>query len=101
MLNAALNVAVLARSEVMAREWHMIPAPGRAAPAVTFNSNVTMNFNVFHAATALDGELSGADRRRRDQKSSSSDGSNETVNGLSASISASRLVPALTIGSAT
>lgn len=30
-----------------------IPAPGRATPAVTFNSNVAMNFNVFHAAAAL------------------------------------------------
>jgi nucleoside-diphosphate-sugar epimerase len=27
-----------------------IPAPGLATPAVTFNSNMTMNFNVFHAA---------------------------------------------------
>ena len=30
-----------------------IPAPGRATPAVTFSDNVTMNFNVFHAAAAL------------------------------------------------
>jgi nucleoside-diphosphate-sugar epimerase len=30
-----------------------IPAPGRSTPAVTFNANVTMNFNVFHAAAAL------------------------------------------------
>lgn len=30
-----------------------IPAPGRATPAVTFNDNMTMNFNVFHAAAAL------------------------------------------------
>jgi nucleoside-diphosphate-sugar epimerase len=30
-----------------------IPAPGLAAPAVTFNANITMNFNVFHAAAAL------------------------------------------------
>ncbi|HVT66613.1 MAG TPA: NAD(P)-dependent oxidoreductase, partial [Trebonia sp.] len=30
-----------------------IPAPGRFTPAVTFNSNVSMNFNVFHAAAAL------------------------------------------------
>jgi nucleoside-diphosphate-sugar epimerase len=30
-----------------------IPAPGLATAAVTFNSNVTMNFNVFHAAAAL------------------------------------------------
>jgi nucleoside-diphosphate-sugar epimerase len=30
-----------------------IPAPGLAPPAVTFNDNVTMNFNVFHAAAAL------------------------------------------------
>jgi nucleoside-diphosphate-sugar epimerase len=30
-----------------------IPAPGRATPAATFNANVTMNFNVFHAAAAL------------------------------------------------
>jgi nucleoside-diphosphate-sugar epimerase len=30
-----------------------IPAPGIATPAVTFNSNVSMNFNVFHAAAAL------------------------------------------------
>ena len=30
-----------------------IPAPGRATPAITFNANVAMNFNVFHAAAAL------------------------------------------------
>jgi nucleoside-diphosphate-sugar epimerase len=30
-----------------------IPAPGRNTAAVTFNSNVSMNFNVFHAAAAL------------------------------------------------
>ena len=30
-----------------------IPAPGRFTPAVTFNANVSMNFNVFHAAAAL------------------------------------------------
>jgi nucleoside-diphosphate-sugar epimerase len=30
-----------------------IPAPGRATPAVTFNDNVSMNFNIFHAAAAL------------------------------------------------
>jgi nucleoside-diphosphate-sugar epimerase len=30
-----------------------IPAPGRATPAVTFNANMTMNFNVFHAAARL------------------------------------------------
>ena len=30
-----------------------IPAPGRSTPAVTFNANVAMNFNVFHAAAAL------------------------------------------------
>jgi nucleoside-diphosphate-sugar epimerase len=30
-----------------------IPAPGIATPAVTFNANVTMNFNVFQAATSL------------------------------------------------
>jgi nucleoside-diphosphate-sugar epimerase len=30
-----------------------IPAPGLAAPAVTFNANVAMNFNIFHAATRL------------------------------------------------
>ncbi len=30
-----------------------IPAPGLATPAVTFNANTTMNFNVFHAAAAL------------------------------------------------
>ena len=30
-----------------------IPAPGRLTPAVTFNANVSMNFNVFHAAAAL------------------------------------------------
>jgi nucleoside-diphosphate-sugar epimerase len=30
-----------------------IPAPGRSTPAVTFNDNVAMNFNVFHAAAAL------------------------------------------------
>jgi nucleoside-diphosphate-sugar epimerase len=31
-----------------------IPAPGLMTPAVTFNANVSMNFNVFHAAAALD-----------------------------------------------
>jgi nucleoside-diphosphate-sugar epimerase len=30
-----------------------IPAPGIATPAVTFNTNVTMNFNVFQAAASL------------------------------------------------
>ncbi len=30
-----------------------IPAPGLATPAVTFNANMAMNFNVFHAAAAL------------------------------------------------
>jgi nucleoside-diphosphate-sugar epimerase len=30
-----------------------IPAPGLAPAAVTFNANITMNFNVFHAAAAL------------------------------------------------
>jgi nucleoside-diphosphate-sugar epimerase len=30
-----------------------IPAPGLATPAVTFNTNMTMNFNVFQAATTL------------------------------------------------
>jgi nucleoside-diphosphate-sugar epimerase len=30
-----------------------IPAPGLSTPAVTFNDNVRMNFNVFHAAAAL------------------------------------------------
>jgi nucleoside-diphosphate-sugar epimerase len=30
-----------------------IPAPGIATPAVTFNANVTMNFNVFQAAVNL------------------------------------------------
>jgi len=30
-----------------------IPAPGLATPAVTFNANMTMNFNVFHAAAKL------------------------------------------------
>ena len=30
-----------------------IPAPGIATPAVTFNANVSMNFNIFHAAAAL------------------------------------------------
>src|ERR1700749_1579673 len=30
-----------------------IPAPGLAPPAVTFNANMAMNFNVFHAAAAL------------------------------------------------
>jgi nucleoside-diphosphate-sugar epimerase len=30
-----------------------IPAPGLAPPAVTFNANMSMNFNVFHAAAAL------------------------------------------------
>jgi nucleoside-diphosphate-sugar epimerase len=30
-----------------------IPAPGLSTPAVTFNSNITMSFNVFQAAAAL------------------------------------------------
>jgi nucleoside-diphosphate-sugar epimerase len=30
-----------------------IPAPGLSTPAVTFNANVAMNFNVFHAAAKL------------------------------------------------
>lgn len=30
-----------------------IPAPGICTPAVTFNANITMNFNVFHAAARL------------------------------------------------
>ena len=30
-----------------------IPAPGLSTPAVTFNSNIAMNFNVFQAAAAL------------------------------------------------
>jgi nucleoside-diphosphate-sugar epimerase len=30
-----------------------IPAPGLGTPAVTFNANVTMNFNVFLAAARL------------------------------------------------
>jgi nucleoside-diphosphate-sugar epimerase len=30
-----------------------IPAPGLATPAATFNANMTMNFNVFHAAANL------------------------------------------------
>jgi len=30
-----------------------IPAPGLSTPAVTFNANITMNFNVFHAAASL------------------------------------------------
>ena len=30
-----------------------IPAPGLTTPAVTFNANMTMNFNVFHAAANL------------------------------------------------
>jgi len=30
-----------------------IPAPGIATPTVTFNSNITMNFNVFQAAAGL------------------------------------------------
>lgn len=30
-----------------------IPAPGLSTPAVTFNANVSMNFNVFHAAAKL------------------------------------------------
>jgi len=30
-----------------------IPAPGIATPAVTFNANMTMNFNVFQAAASL------------------------------------------------
>ena len=30
-----------------------IPAPGLSTPAVTFNTNMTMNFNVFYAAAAL------------------------------------------------
>jgi nucleoside-diphosphate-sugar epimerase len=30
-----------------------IPAPGLATPAVTFDANMSMNFNIFHAAAAL------------------------------------------------
>ncbi len=30
-----------------------VPAPGLSTPAVTFNANTTMNFNVFHAAARL------------------------------------------------
>jgi nucleoside-diphosphate-sugar epimerase len=30
-----------------------IPAPGLSTPAVTFNENMAMNFNVFHAAASL------------------------------------------------
>jgi nucleoside-diphosphate-sugar epimerase len=30
-----------------------IPAPGLATPPVTFNTNMTMNFNVFQAAANL------------------------------------------------
>jgi nucleoside-diphosphate-sugar epimerase len=30
-----------------------VPAPGLSTPAVTFNANVAMNFNVFHAAKRL------------------------------------------------
>lgn len=30
-----------------------IPAPGLSTPAVTFNTNMTMNFNVFQAAATL------------------------------------------------
>jgi len=30
-----------------------IPAPGHYSPAVTFNDNMAMNFNVFHAAAVL------------------------------------------------
>src|SRR6202034_723309 len=30
-----------------------IPAPGIATPAVTFNANMAMHFNVFHAAAGL------------------------------------------------
>jgi len=30
-----------------------IPAPGLSTPAVTFNANVAMNFNVFYAAARL------------------------------------------------
>src|SRR5215470_13890330 len=30
-----------------------IPAPGLRTPSVTFNDNMTMNFNVFHAATQM------------------------------------------------
>jgi nucleoside-diphosphate-sugar epimerase len=30
-----------------------IPAPGLCTPSVTFNANMTMNFNVFHAAASL------------------------------------------------
>ena len=30
-----------------------IPAPGLSTPEVTFNANMTMNFNVFHAAARL------------------------------------------------
>src|SRR5919108_733286 len=33
-----------------------IPAPGLCTPAVTFNANITMNFNVFHAVSKVASE---------------------------------------------
>jgi nucleoside-diphosphate-sugar epimerase len=45
-------VEVLRRAEAVVHLAN-IPAPGLSTPAVTFNANVTMNFNVFHAAAHL------------------------------------------------
>ncbi len=45
-----------------------IPAPGIATPAVTFNANVSMNFNIFHAAAALGLSQGGVGVKRDDPR---------------------------------
>ena len=45
-------VEVLSQSDAVVHLAN-IPAPGLSTPAVTFNHNITMNFNVFQAAAAL------------------------------------------------
>ena len=45
-------VEVLSQSDAVVHLAN-IPAPGLSTPAVTFNDNITMNFNVFQAAAAL------------------------------------------------
>ena len=45
-------VEVLANQDVVVHLAN-IPAPGLSTPAVTFNTNITMNFNVFQAAAAV------------------------------------------------
>ena len=57
MLKAELTdygqaVEVLANADAVVHLAN-IPAPGLSTPAVTFNANITMNFNVFQAAASL------------------------------------------------